>query len=64
VYVGEFAVVDKADDGSRERWVRATRKAAEERGLPWAYWDDGGMNRTMNVSTATWIPYLQAALAD
>jgi endoglucanase len=64
VYLGEFAVVDKADDGSRERWVRASRRAAEERGLPWAYWDDGGMNRAMNASTATWIPYLQAALTD
>lgn len=64
VYLGEFAVLDTAPPGSRERWVRLVREHAEARGIPWSYWDDGGMARAYSPSTGAWIPYLKSALFD
>ncbi|MCC6310411.1 MAG: glycoside hydrolase family 5 protein [Trueperaceae bacterium] len=39
VLVGEFGAYSKADMASRVRWTRAVRRAAEARGLNWAYWE-------------------------
>jgi endoglucanase len=64
VYMGEFAAIDIAEPDSRERWVRLVREHAEARGIPWAYWDDGGMNRAYSQSTGEWIGYLHRALLD
>jgi endoglucanase len=62
IYLGEFGAVDKIDEVSRETYIRMVRTEAERRGLGWAYWDDGGMNRGMNVHTGEWVPVIQRAL--
>jgi endoglucanase len=64
VYLGEFGAVDHADADSRERYVRMVREQAEQRGIGWAYWDDGGRFKALDVTTGTWVPYLKAALLD
>lgn len=61
-YLGEFGVIDKADVGSRARWVRLIRESAEARGVPWAYWDDGGSFKIVTPATNTWNASLKAAL--
>lgn len=53
VWVGEYAAVDGGDLTSRANYLRAVRTEAERRGMPWAYWDDGGHNKMMDVATGT-----------
>jgi endoglucanase len=62
VYLGEFAAIDKADPESRARFIRTVRAEAESRGIGWCYWDDGGMNKAMNVVDGTWVAPLGDAL--
>jgi endoglucanase len=62
VYLGEFAAIDKADPESRIRFIKAVRSEAESRGIGWCYWDDGGMNKAMNVADGTWVSPLGDAL--
>ena len=64
VYLGEFGVIDEADAGSRERWLRLVRQSAEARGIPWAYWDDGGAFSAYSPSTGAWVPSIRSALLD
>lgn len=64
MYMGEFGVIDNADDKSRENYVRLVREEAERRDIGWAYWDDGGKMKAMNVPQNSWIPYLRSALFD
>jgi len=62
VYMGEFGVIDRADEKSRETYIRLVRQAAERRNMAWAYWDDGGTMKAMDPKTGQWVPYLRAAL--
>src|SRR5690606_30279338 len=62
VYMGEFAVTDVAGGKSRANWLRAVRWAAESRGIGWAYWDDGGRNLALEISTGEWVPEVAAGL--
>jgi endoglucanase len=62
VYLGEFAAVDKADLQSRANFLRLVREEAERRHIGWAYWDDGGMNRVLEVRSGQWVEPLRAAL--
>lgn len=39
VHIGEFGAFQKADAGSRSRYIRDFREAAEKRKLPWALWE-------------------------
>jgi len=39
IHVGEFGAYREADPSSRERYVRDFRRAAEQRGMPWALWE-------------------------
>lgn len=64
LYMGEFGAVDKVDVESRERYLTMIRKEAERRGFGWAYWDDGGMNKGMDVQTGQWVPVIHKALFD
>jgi endoglucanase len=64
VYLGEFGIMDTADEASREAWLGLVRKEAERRKIGWAYWDDGGKFKGMNVSQGTWVPVIQRALFD
>ena len=38
------------------------RQEAERRGIGWAYWDDGGRNKALDVKTGKWVDYLHDAL--
>jgi endoglucanase len=62
VYLGEFAAIDKADQDSRYRFLKAVRGEAEKRGIGWCYWDDGGMNKAMNIADGTWVKPIDDAL--
>ncbi len=64
VYMGEFGAADKGDHASRVTWTRMVRKAAEARGIGWAYWDDGGSFKIYDRKAATWDRALLAALFD
>lgn len=39
VFVGEFGAYEKAPLAARVRYLRAFRQMAEERNLPWIYWE-------------------------
>lgn len=39
VHLGEFGAFDAADEGSRKRYARAVREAAERHGIPWCWWE-------------------------
>src|SRR4029450_13192538 len=64
VYLGEFGVIDAADEASRERWTWLVRTEAERRGVGWAYWDDGGPFKAIDPRTGEWNPSLRRALLD
>ena len=64
VYLGEFGALDSADPKSRENWVHLVRTEAERRNIGWAYWDDGGRFKAMDVSHGSWLPNLKRALFD
>jgi endoglucanase len=64
MYLGEFGAVDNADAKSRENYLRLVREEAERHGFGWAYWDDGGKNRGMNIASGTWVPVVKAALFE
>jgi endoglucanase len=64
VYLGEFGAIDNADPKSRETYIRLVRTEAERHGFGWAYWDDGGKNRAMNVADGSWVPFIRSALLD
>jgi endoglucanase len=42
----------------------ARARGAERRGIGWAYWDDGGMNRASTRAPGNGIDFLRAALLD
>ncbi len=62
VYMGEFGVMDTADDRSRQAWLRLVRVEAEKRHFGWAYWDDGGAFAIYDRKSHAWKTALEAAL--
>lgn len=64
VYMGEFGANEIADAQSRENYLWLVRTEAERRGVGWAYWDDGGSFKIMNVANGTWNESLRKALFD
>lgn len=62
VLVGEFGAYGLADMGSRVRWTRAVREAAEARGFGWAYWEFGAGFGVYDPSAEEWRAELLAAL--
>lgn len=64
VYMGEFGVIDFADRRSRENYVWLVRTEAERRGIGWAYWDDGGKFKAMDVKSHSWHEGLRRALLE
>jgi endoglucanase len=64
VYLGEFGAIDAADPVSRENYVWLVRTEAERHGIGWAYWDDGGRFKAMDVARSTWNEGLRRALLD
>ncbi|MCH7228367.1 glycoside hydrolase family 5 protein [Haloferula sp. A504] len=39
VHLGEFGAFQTGELGSRKRYARAVRKAAEKHGIPWCWWE-------------------------
>jgi endoglucanase len=64
VYLGEFGVIDVADEQSRENYLWLVRTEAERRGIGWAYWDDGGRFKLMDTQTGRLDERLRRALFD
>jgi endoglucanase len=62
VYVGEFGAYSKADMESRARWTSAIARAAEERGIPWAYWEFGAGFGAYDRDARSWRAPLLGAL--
>ena len=62
MYLGEFGAIDNADARSRVTYIKLVREEAERHGFGWAYWDDGGKNKGMDVAAGKWVPAIEAAL--
>ncbi len=63
-YLGEFGAIDIADAQSRHNYVWLVRTEAERRGMGWAYWDDGGKFKAMDVGAGTWNETIRSALLE
>ena len=64
VYMGEFGAIDFADARSRTIFLKMVRKESERRGIGWAYWDDGGHNRAMDLMDEVWVRPVADALFE
>ncbi|MBN2714528.1 MAG: glycoside hydrolase family 5 protein [Deltaproteobacteria bacterium] len=64
VYMGEFGAIDFADARSRTIFLKMVRKESERRGIGWAYWDDGGHNRAVDLMDETWVKPVADALFE
>lgn len=64
VYLGEFGAIDRADPESRVRFLQGVRREAEQRGIGWCYWDDGGQFKVMNIADGTWVQPIGKALLE
>ncbi len=62
--LGEFGAYSTADMGSRVRWTRAVREAAEVHGFGWAYWEFGAGFGVYDPNTSSWRNGLLDALLD
>ncbi|MBN2341156.1 MAG: cellulase family glycosylhydrolase [Deltaproteobacteria bacterium] len=63
-YLGEFSAMDFADARSREIFIKLVRKESERRGIGWAYWDDGGHCKGIDVKTGQWTDVVKNSLFD
>ena len=62
---GEFGAFEAADMASRVAWTAAVRRAAEERGFGWAYWEFGAGFGVYDRDAGAWRQeLLDALLAD
>ena len=65
LYLGEFGAYSAAEMESRARWTRYVRKAAESRGISWAYWEFGSGFGAYDPMKQQWrAPLRQALLSD
>jgi endoglucanase len=64
VWLGEFGVYEQADMASRAAWTRFVREEAEQRGMPWAYWEFGAGFGAYDRTAGAWKEPLKAALLD
>jgi len=62
VWLGEFGAYETADIDSRVRWTTAMREEAEDRGIPWAYWEFGAGFGVYDREAGAWREELQGAL--
>ena len=61
--LGEFGVYSAADMDDRARWTAAVRKAAEERGFAWSYWEFCAGFGAYDPAKETWrAPLLNALI--
>ena len=60
--MGEFGVIAKADETSRQRWSAFMADQARQRGIAWIYWDICGEFQVMDCGTGKWDQSLLGAL--
>lgn len=64
LYLGEFGSFEKADLNSRAAYTRIVRDEAEQRGIPWAYWEFGSTFGAWSPATHAWVEPLRKALLE
>lgn len=64
MFLGEFGVYEEVPLDQRAVWTRAMRKAAEDRGFGWCYWDYATTFKAYNLEREEWIYSLQRALFE
>lgn len=65
VLLGEFGAFEAADMASRVAWTGAVRRAAEERGFGWSYWEFGSGFGVYDPHDGEWRQgLLEALLVD
>jgi endoglucanase len=62
IHLGEFGAYSTADDDSRKRWTTAVRKASENRGFSWAYWEFGAGFGIYDRNAGQWRTFLLESL--
>ena len=62
LWLGEFGAYSRADLQSRVNWTSFVREEAEERGLPWAYWEFGAGFGVYDRENEVWREELLRAL--
>ncbi len=63
LYLGEFGAYSKADLDSRVRWTTYVARAAEARGMAWAYWEFASGFGVYDPATEAWrTPLLNALI--
>ena len=62
--LGEFGVYEDVPLEQRAVWTRAMRKAAEDRGIGWCYWDFATTFKAYNLERDEWIYSIKSALLD
>jgi endoglucanase len=62
LFMGEFGAYEKANMSSRVRWTAFVARAAEERGIAWAYWEFCAGFGIYIPSEKRWNPGLLNAL--
>lgn len=62
IFVGEFGVIDKANQTERNHWMRAHRKAMEEYGFSWCAWDYAGAFKSFDIPNERWFDGIIPAL--
>jgi endoglucanase len=62
IHLGEFGVIDQADEGSRARWTGYVVQEAERLGMSWAYWEFGAGFAAYDLAQAQWNEDMLAAL--
>jgi endoglucanase len=64
LYLSEFGSHEKADPDSREEYTRFVRDAAEQRGIPWAYWEFASTFGAWSPEAGDWVEPVRKALLD
>ncbi len=62
VFLGEFGAYSKADMDSRALWTESVARAAEARGMSWAYWEFCAGFGVYDRAVSDWVKPLHAAL--
>lgn len=62
LFLGEFGAYSRADLESRARWTAFVARAAEERGISWAYWEFGAGFGAYDLARTDWNEALVEAL--
>ncbi len=63
VYLGEFGAYSRADADSRFEWTKFVAQEAEDRGIPWSYWEFGAGFGVYDRDDDRWNSEIYDALA-